>query len=63
MSKGDAFPSIHGHLDVKGLSFDVLDAPSSFSVWFYSCRVMLFERILLNPISLTEESTSIFGVE
>ncbi|KAF3326963.1 TamB, inner membrane protein subunit of TAM complex [Carex littledalei] len=31
MSKGDAFPSIHGHLDVKGVSFHVLDAPSSFS--------------------------------
>ncbi|KAJ4794147.1 embryo defective 2410 [Rhynchospora pubera] len=31
MSKGDAFPSIHGHLDVKGISFHILDAPSSFS--------------------------------
>ena len=32
MSKGDSFPSIHGQLDVKGLGFQILDAPSSFSV-------------------------------
>ncbi|TVU21519.1 hypothetical protein EJB05_31159, partial [Eragrostis curvula] len=31
MSKGDTFPSIHGQLDVKGLAFQILDAPSSFS--------------------------------
>uniref|UniRef100_A0A0E0BY59 Translocation and assembly module TamB C-terminal domain-containing protein n=1 Tax=Oryza meridionalis TaxID=40149 RepID=A0A0E0BY59_9ORYZ len=31
MSKGDSFPSIHGQLDVKGLAFQILDAPSSFS--------------------------------
>jgi len=38
MSKGDSFPSIHGQLDVKGLAFQILDAPSSFSV-----------RLHLNP--------------
>jgi len=32
MSKGDSFPSIHGQIDVKGLAFQILDAPSSFSV-------------------------------
>lgn len=31
MSKGDSFPSIHGQLDVKGLGFQILDAPASFS--------------------------------
>ncbi|KAL6627318.1 hypothetical protein ACP70R_031044 [Stipagrostis hirtigluma subsp. patula] len=31
MSKGDSFPSIHGQLDVKGLAFQILDAPSPFS--------------------------------
>ncbi|XP_006643831.3 protein SUBSTANDARD STARCH GRAIN 4, chloroplastic [Oryza brachyantha] len=31
MSKGDYFPTIHGQLDVKGLAFQILDAPSSFS--------------------------------
>uniref|UniRef100_A0ACD5VV42 Uncharacterized protein n=1 Tax=Avena sativa TaxID=4498 RepID=A0ACD5VV42_AVESA len=31
MSKGDSFPSIHGQLDVKGLGFQILEAPSSFS--------------------------------
>ncbi|KAG8053184.1 hypothetical protein GUJ93_ZPchr0001g29271 [Zizania palustris] len=31
MSKGDSFPSIHGQLDVRGLAFQILDAPSSFS--------------------------------
>ncbi|RLN25470.1 uncharacterized protein C2845_PM07G36590 [Panicum miliaceum] len=31
MSKGDSFPSIHGQIDVKGLAFQILDAPSSFS--------------------------------
>ncbi|KAK3160530.1 hypothetical protein QOZ80_1BG0060740 [Eleusine coracana subsp. coracana] len=30
MSKGDSFPSIHGQLDVNGLAFQILDAPSSF---------------------------------
>ncbi|KAL6848037.1 hypothetical protein ACP4OV_022165 [Aristida adscensionis] len=31
MSEGDSFPSIHGQIDVKGLAFQILDAPSSFS--------------------------------
>jgi len=31
MSKDDSFPSIHGQIDVKGLAFQILDAPSSFS--------------------------------
>ncbi|OEL34269.1 hypothetical protein BAE44_0004714, partial [Dichanthelium oligosanthes] len=31
MSKGDSFPSIHGQIDVTGLAFQILDAPSSFS--------------------------------
>ncbi|CAO2199264.1 unnamed protein product [Urochloa humidicola] len=31
MSNGDSFPSIHGQIDVKGLAFQILDAPSSFS--------------------------------
>ncbi|XP_061346271.1 protein TIC236, chloroplastic-like [Gastrolobium bilobum] len=31
MSKGETFPNLHGQLDVKGLNFQLLDAPSSFS--------------------------------
>lgn len=31
MSEGDTFPNLHGQLDVNGLSFQILDAPSSFS--------------------------------
>ncbi|XP_072998908.1 protein SUBSTANDARD STARCH GRAIN 4, chloroplastic isoform X1 [Typha latifolia] len=31
MSKGDTFPNLHGQLDVKGLSFQIIDAPSCFS--------------------------------
>ncbi|URE40528.1 hypothetical protein MUK42_06558 [Musa troglodytarum] len=31
MSRGDSFPNLHGQLDVNGLSFHILDAPSMFS--------------------------------
>ncbi|XP_074570034.1 protein SUBSTANDARD STARCH GRAIN 4, chloroplastic isoform X1 [Curcuma longa] len=31
MSRGDSFPSLHGQLDVNGLSFCILDSPSAFS--------------------------------
>ncbi|WVZ19349.1 hypothetical protein V8G54_006671 [Vigna mungo] len=31
MSKGEAFPNLYGQLDVTGLNFQVLDAPSCFS--------------------------------
>lgn len=31
MSKMDNFPNLHGQLDVNGLSFQILDAPSHFS--------------------------------
>ncbi|KAJ6853899.1 uncharacterized protein M6B38_101165 [Iris pallida] len=31
MSKMDTFPNLHGQLDVTGLSFQILDAPSHFS--------------------------------
>ncbi|KAG4931195.1 hypothetical protein AAZX31_17G191800 [Glycine max] len=31
MSKGETFPNFHGQLDVRGLDFQLLDAPSSFS--------------------------------
>ncbi|KAM0951214.1 hypothetical protein DsansV1_C04g0049581 [Dioscorea sansibarensis] len=31
MSKGDTFPNLHGQLDVNGLAFQLLDAPSCFS--------------------------------
>ncbi|CAL5206377.1 unnamed protein product [Lathyrus oleraceus] len=31
MSKGETFPNLHGQLDVTGLDFQVLDAPSCFS--------------------------------
>ncbi|XP_010254207.1 PREDICTED: uncharacterized protein LOC104595255 isoform X2 [Nelumbo nucifera] len=31
MSRGEAFPNLHGQLDVKGLGFQIHDAPSSFS--------------------------------
>ncbi|KHN25513.1 hypothetical protein glysoja_043027 [Glycine soja] len=32
MSKGETFPNFHGQLDVTGLDFQLLDAPSSFSL-------------------------------
>ncbi|RYQ90042.1 hypothetical protein Ahy_B09g096350 isoform B [Arachis hypogaea] len=31
MSKGENFPNLHGQLDVTGLNFQLLDAPSCFS--------------------------------
>lgn len=31
MSRGETFPSLHGQLDVTGLAFQILDAPSWFS--------------------------------
>ncbi|KAI9097788.1 hypothetical protein K1719_025559 [Acacia pycnantha] len=31
MSRGETFPNLHGQLDVTGLEFHLLDAPSSFS--------------------------------
>ncbi|KAH9616453.1 hypothetical protein KSS87_018431 [Heliosperma pusillum] len=31
MSSGENFPNLHGQLDVTGVSFQILDAPSSFS--------------------------------
>ncbi|XP_012571674.1 protein TIC236, chloroplastic-like isoform X2 [Cicer arietinum] len=31
MSKGETFPNLHGQLDVKGLDFQLSDAPSCFS--------------------------------
>uniref|UniRef100_A0A7N0VLC3 Translocation and assembly module TamB C-terminal domain-containing protein n=2 Tax=Kalanchoe fedtschenkoi TaxID=63787 RepID=A0A7N0VLC3_KALFE len=31
MSRGESFPNLHGQLDVTGLAFQILDAPSSFS--------------------------------
>ncbi|KAI3996165.1 hypothetical protein MKX01_022659 [Papaver californicum] len=31
MSRGETFPNIHGQLDVKGLGFQIFDAPSCFS--------------------------------
>ncbi|KAK9149506.1 hypothetical protein Scep_008263 [Stephania cephalantha] len=31
MSRGENFPNIHGQLDVKGLNFQIYDAPSYFS--------------------------------
>jgi hypothetical protein len=32
MSKGETFPNLHGQLDVTDLDFQLLDAPSCFSV-------------------------------
>lgn len=32
MSRGETFPSLHGQLDVNGLAFQIIDAPSCFSV-------------------------------
>lgn len=31
MSSGETFPNLHGQLDISGLSFQILDAPSSLS--------------------------------
>ncbi|XP_043700510.1 protein TIC236, chloroplastic isoform X2 [Telopea speciosissima] len=31
MSRGEMFPNLHGQLDVKGLTFQIFDAPSSFA--------------------------------
>ncbi|XP_062019839.1 protein TIC236, chloroplastic isoform X2 [Rosa rugosa] len=31
MSRGESFPNLHGQLDVTGLAFQTIDAPSSFS--------------------------------
>lgn len=49
MSKDDSFPSIHGQIDVKGLAFQILDAPSSFSVCLHltSCVVWNIEILVM----------------
>lgn len=31
LSRGEHFPNLHGQIDVRGLEFQILDAPSSFS--------------------------------
>ncbi|XP_042477488.1 protein TIC236, chloroplastic-like [Macadamia integrifolia] len=31
MSRGETFPNLHGQIDVKGLTFQIFDAPSCFS--------------------------------
>ncbi|PIA65229.1 hypothetical protein AQUCO_00100602v1 [Aquilegia coerulea] len=46
MSRGETFPNLHGQLDVKGLSFQIFDAPSSFkelaaSLCFRGQRIFL----------------------
>ncbi|KAH9324119.1 hypothetical protein KI387_004297 [Taxus chinensis] len=50
MSKGDHFPNLHGQLDVRGLEFQVLDTPSSFSAL---CGSLCFQgqRIFLHNAS------------
>ncbi|KAK7410301.1 hypothetical protein VNO78_00981 [Psophocarpus tetragonolobus] len=38
MSKGEAFPSLYGQLDVRGLNFQLSDAPSCFTnIWGSLC--------------------------
>ncbi|RVX19762.1 hypothetical protein CK203_005385 [Vitis vinifera] len=34
MSKGEAFPNLHGQLNMTGLAFQIFDAPSGFSAHF-----------------------------
>ena len=42
MSKGEAFPNLHGQLNVTGLAFQIFDAPSWFSVCpSFFCSEML----------------------
>ncbi|KAL2897742.1 Structural maintenance of chromosomes flexible hinge domain-containing protein 1 [Bienertia sinuspersici] len=47
MSSGETFPNLHGQLDVTGLSFQILDAPS----WFSNHVFCLF----LDPEGLGDE--------
>jgi len=51
MSKGETFPNFHGQLDVIGLDFQPLDAPSSFSV-----------QILYSPLMTLEVSSFLYLV-
>lgn len=46
MSKGEAFPNLHGQLNVTGLAFQIFDAPSWFSdlsanLWFRGQQIFL----------------------
>ncbi|XP_038973115.1 protein SUBSTANDARD STARCH GRAIN 4, chloroplastic isoform X2 [Phoenix dactylifera] len=50
MSRGDAFPNIHGQLDVNDLSFQILDAPSCFSD-LTACLCFRGQRIFLHNAS------------
>lgn len=43
MSTGEIFPSLHGQLDVTGLAFHILDAPSWFSVRYAFICLMVEE--------------------
>lgn len=45
MSRGDNFPNIHGQLDVNGLSFHILEAPSMFSVCLISMTCLPLYRL------------------
>lgn len=42
LSRGEIIPNLYGQVDVKGLAFQILDAPSSFSVTdLYGIRASL----------------------
>ncbi|XP_028802385.1 uncharacterized protein LOC114757483 isoform X2 [Neltuma alba] len=66
MSRGETFPNLHGQLDVAGLEFQLLDAPSSFSNMLVSLRFR-GQRIFLHNAngwfgSIPLEASGDFGI-
>ncbi|KAL4579660.1 hypothetical protein LXL04_015816 [Taraxacum kok-saghyz] len=67
MSQGETFPNLHGQLDVTGLSFQISDAPSSFSD-ISASLCFRAQRIFLHNASgwfgkVPLEASGDFGIE
>ncbi|KAM7259217.1 hypothetical protein ACFE04_014958 [Oxalis oulophora] len=66
MSRGDKFPNLQGQLDVTGLAFQILDAPSSFSEISSSLRLQ-GQRVFVHNASgsfgdIPVEASGDFGI-
>ncbi|XP_071723497.1 protein TIC236, chloroplastic-like [Rutidosis leptorrhynchoides] len=66
MSRGEKFPNLQGQLDVTGLAFQILDAPSSFSEISTSLRLQ-GQRVFVHNASgwfgdIPVEASGDFGI-
>ena len=53
--KGEKFPNLHGKIDVRELEFQILDAPSSFSIcamhcFYFSLHILKVCLVLLQVV-------------